>query len=84
MKTIDTKSLLLGVVATLLIFVLTSSKSSDDNNGLVFVPSAGGMGVYNPQSKMLYLYKMWNLKINLEPSQILKPAEDGSSFTEIK
>ena len=84
MKTIDIKSLLIGALTALLIITLTSGKPND-NNALKFVPSATGMGIYNEQTNILYLYRAWNrVKIDDTPIQVFKVAEDGASLTEIK
>ena len=85
MKTIDIKSLLIGAIAASSIIVLTSSNyQTEDNNNIQFVASAAGTGIYNSQTKTLYMYKMWNANLNPKPHEVFKVAADGSYLTAIK
>jgi hypothetical protein len=84
MKTIDTKSLLLGVLATVLVLTLTSSKSSEEkNDNFEFLSLPLSVGIYNKTTKTIYLYTTNSQGKGMDenPSRIYKVAEDGSSVT---
>ena len=83
MKTIDTKSLLLGVLAASLILTLTSGKVIENNDNIDFLGTPYTVGIYNKSTKTIYVYeiKMGGKKIEEKPSLVYKLAEDGSSLT---
>jgi hypothetical protein len=84
MKTIDTRSLFLGAVATLLIMALSGSRPADDADPITFIASPAGAGIYNKQTKTLYMYSMMMGNLKTRPNAIYKVSEDGSGLTEIK
>ncbi|GAB5539929.1 MAG: hypothetical protein Salg2KO_20320 [Salibacteraceae bacterium] len=79
MTTIDMKSLLIGAGLMAGTFALLSG-TPDNGSEIEFVPSATGTAIYNKQTRTLYVYKMWNLKLNTAPTQTLIVSEDGSSM----
>jgi hypothetical protein len=83
MKTIDTKSLLLGILATTLVLTLTSGKMSESNASFQFLATPATIGIYNNSTKTIYLYPFTFAGKGLEetPSRIYKVADDGSSIT---
>ena len=83
MKTIDTKSLLLGVLATSLVLTLTSGKVSENDDNIGFVSSPTGVGIYNKTTKTIYLYRVNSMSVGIKetPENIYKVAEDGSGLT---
>jgi hypothetical protein len=82
MKTIDTKSLLLGVLATALVFTFISSKSLEGNNDIAFLTLPAGFGAYNKTTKIIYVYKAATMSVGIKetPPDVYKLAEDGSSL----
>lgn len=75
------KSFLTGLLAAGVLAVLIGATTPGaDADDLEFVPCAAGMGVYNPATNTLYIYKMWNAKISDKPSQTFKVAADGSQL----
>lgn len=84
MKTIDMKSVVIGGLIAIFGFALISSTPLDENDSIEFVPHPGGIGIYNQQSKTLYLYKMWNLKLAETPYQTFTVSDDGKTLEEIK
>ena len=86
MKTIDTKSLLLGVTLSVLFLSLTSGKTSADNNDLQFFVTAGGLNVFNKQTNTIYEYQcsIYGQIKDKPPVNIYKVGADGSSITQTK
>jgi hypothetical protein len=81
MKTIDTRSLLLGVLAAGLVLTLTSSKSSESSN-LSFAGYQYGFGLFNKTTNTFYIYKQsMPGSMPERPSYVYKVADDGSSLT---
>lgn len=81
MKSIETKSFILGVLATSLILVLTSSRSIESEN-LHFIGLPNGMAVINNSTKTLYQYKgSMSGVLDEKPYHAYKLAEDGSKLT---
>lgn len=85
MKTIDTKSVLLGVCATLLLITLTSGKTENTGNNLdcMYNPSTG-ITIFNRETKTAYSYGIGNKGIVSEPGRIFKFSNDGSQAENIK
>lgn len=84
MKTIDIKSLMIGALAAILIIALTSSAPNEESP-IQFVGSSAGLGIWNKQTQILYLYKMLpggNMK--REPSEIFKIEEGGARLKDIE
>ncbi len=83
MKTIDAKSLLLGILATTLVLTLTSAKMSENNDNFEFLATQTTVGIYNNSTKTIYLYPITFAGKGLEetPSRIYKVADDGSTLT---
>jgi hypothetical protein len=83
MKTIDTKSLLLGVLATALFLTLTSGKTNESDTNFQFFTTASAVGIYNNTTKTIYTYGINGMGKGLDesPSRIFKIADDGSSLT---
>jgi hypothetical protein len=83
MKTIDTKSLLLGVLATSLVLSLTSGKIIETNDNFQFLATPTSCGIYNKTTKTIYLYQANAMGKGMDesPSRIYKLADDGSSLT---
>jgi len=83
MKTIDTKSLLLGACLTALTFILTSSKTSSEESNIELYTRLSWTYVYNKQTKILYQYGCngTQRKIDEKPECLYKVAADGSSLT---
>ena len=82
MKIIDTKSLLLGILATSLVLILTSGKTIENDNNIDFVPCPTGTAIYNKTTKTLFLYgATFGGGVQEKPNRIYKVAEDGSSLT---
>jgi hypothetical protein len=83
MKTIDTKSLLLGAIATCLVFLLSSGKMPEQNDNISFVSSPTGVGIYNKTTRTIYLYKLTfgGLGLVEKPSNIYEVMNEGSSLT---
>ena len=81
MKTIDTKSLVLGILVTVLALTLTSSKGPENDN-LSFAGYQYGFGLFNRSTHTFYIYKQ-SMSGNMpeKPSCIYKVAEDGSGLT---
>lgn len=84
MKTIDIKSLLLGVLATALMFTLTSSKNAEDNT-LSFAGYQYGFGLFNKTTNTFYIYKQ-SLPGSMpeKPSYVYKVSDNGSSLTKVE
>ena len=80
MKTLDTKSLILGACATLLIISLTSSKTTETSNNLETVGYPGGLGVFNKDTRMLYLYQYRISGLSNKPEHTYFVASDGSNL----
>ena len=80
MKTVDTKSLLLGVLGSLLFISLSSSKNSEHENDMDFIGSPNSVGIYNKTTKTIYLYKVNSVGIGMQesPSAVYKVGDDGS------
>jgi hypothetical protein len=78
MKTIDTKSLLLGIFATILVFTLTSGKSSESSNLNVSVHQFAIL-IHNKTTNTIYSYNK-NFGFPEKPSVVYTIAEDGSSL----
>jgi len=85
MKTLDLKSLSLGVIVTLLFFGLTSSKSANDDNNIEVIPATPQFGLYNKSTRKVYIYN-WSAvgKISEEPRFVYQIAPDGSSVSQAK
>jgi hypothetical protein len=82
MKTIDLKSLSVGVCATLIFFALTSGKVSDEDNNIEVVPASPQLGLFNKQTKKLYIYNFSAVgKISEEPRYTYQVSSDGSSIS---
>jgi hypothetical protein len=83
MKTIDTKSLLLGVLATSLVLTLTSGKTIETDDNFEFFSLPISVGIYNKTTKTIYLYTTNSQGKGMDetPSRIYKIAEDGSNLT---
>lgn len=83
MKTIDTKSLLLGILATTLVLTLISGKTSENNASFEFLTTQAAVGLCNNSTKTIYIYPITYGAKGLEenPSRIYKVADDGSSLT---
>lgn len=81
MKTIDTKSLLLGILVTSLILALTSAKSVENSN-LTFFSLTTSVGIYNQSTKTIYTYGIngGGTGLNETPSRIYQVADDGSNL----
>lgn len=84
MKTIAPKSFLLGAFGVLILIFLLSSREPESNSNIEFVGSPYGIGIYNKDTKMLYMYINAIPGLRAKPAQVLKVADDGSSLTEIK
>ena len=82
MKTIDTKSLFLGATLSVLVLILTSSKTaSDNNNDLEIFARNTATEVFNKKTNIIYeYYSNSKGKINDKPDNIYKIADDGSSI----
>jgi hypothetical protein len=81
MKTIDTKSLLLGATLSVLFLTLTSSKTSSDNSDLEIFTRGNVVDVFNKQTNTIYEYpNTIKGKISDKPINIYKVAADGSSI----
>ena len=82
MKTIDTKSLLLGILATTLLLTLTSGKTSENDFSFQLFATPAHVGIYNNSTKTIYIYPYTMGVRGLEetPSKIYKVADDGSSL----
>jgi hypothetical protein len=82
MKTIDTKSLLLGVSATAIVLTLTSGKMSENDTSFQFIAGGATVGVYNNSTRTIYLYPITFGGKGLEevPTRTYKLADDGSSL----
>lgn len=85
MKNLDLKSLIAGGLIAFggLIFIGSAPVDADDEI-IEFVPHPGGVGIYNQETKTLYLYKMWNLKLAETPYQTFSVGDDGKTMVEIK
>jgi hypothetical protein len=81
MKTIDTKSLILGAALSVLFLALTSSKTSSDNSNLEIFSRGGGLDVFNRQSNTIYEYYGTVKGVRDKPDNIYVIAADGSSIT---
>jgi hypothetical protein len=83
MKTIDTKSLLIGILATVLFFSLTSWKTPQDENNIDFVASPLGVGIYNKVTKTIYMYETTGRGAGISqiPSNTYIVGSDGSYLT---
>lgn len=84
MKTIDIKSLFLGVLASLLIVTLTSSKSEEGDN-IEFATASAGVGIYNKNTRTLYVYKLTfgGAGLQEKPVNTYKVSEDGSHLKSV-
>ncbi len=80
MKTIDTKSLLLGVFATIAILSLTGSRMSETDDKITFASSPAAVGIYNKSTRMLYFYKgtMGGMGIQETPSNVYEVTNGGA------
>lgn len=82
MKTIDTKSLLLGLCLAFLFLSLTSGKRSEDDSNLKVSSGNGVTTVFNTQTKTIYgYYSNMKGKPHSQPDFIAKVSADGSSLT---
>jgi hypothetical protein len=83
MKTINTKSLLLGILATVLVFTLTSGKSSESGNLNVSVHQFS-LFVHNKTTNTLYSYAVRSSFTGggfpEKPTAIYTLGDDGSSL----
>lgn len=86
MKTIDTKSMLLGILSTALILTLTSGKVIENVDNIDFVGTPYTVGIYNKSTKTIYIYeiKAGGRRIEEKPSLLYKLAEDGSSLKKLE
>lgn len=84
MKTIDKKSLLVGICASLLILTLTSGKSTDEPGQLQLSSNMDQLLVFNPKTKTLYEYKLKVKGYDNAPNRTYKVSEDGSALTKIE
>ncbi len=80
MKTIDTKSLLLGVLATVLVLTLTSGRTKDEENNLVITSRDRGLVVFNKQTMTIYEFYSTFGGISKTPGNVYKISPDGSSL----
>jgi hypothetical protein len=84
MKTIDTKSMLLGVLATLLVITLTGGKSSDEEGDLQIFSRESRINVFNKKTKILYEYlPTFKGKYPEKPELIYKVSVDGSTISPV-
>ena len=83
MKTIDTKSLLLGVGITILYLTLTSGKTSTENDNLMLSSVENRVVVFNKQTKILYTYPSNFGRIAEKPFNSYQISNDGSSLTKM-
>lgn len=82
MKTIDTKSLVLGLCITFLFLTLTSGKKIEESNNLEVSEGNGITAVFNKQTRTIYYYyKNMNGRPHDKPDRIAKVSADGSSLT---
>lgn len=85
MKTIDRKSLLLGILATVLFFLLSSSKSGNTENDLQLFGTPEGISIYNKSLKTIFYYKIGGFgmatHVKSDPYAVYKISEDGSGLT---
>ena len=80
MKTIDTKSLLLGVCITLLFLTLTSGKNAAEDNVLKVFARDKFLEIYNPSTNTLYEYGSAFVGVKTgNPINTYKIAGDGST-----
>jgi len=85
MKTIDTKSVLLGATLSLVLLTLTSGKTSSDNSDLQIFTRGERTSFFNKQTKTIYEYnRTFKGLITETPENTYKVAEDGSSIKVIK
>lgn len=85
MKTIDTKSLLLGAILSILVLTLTSGKTSSDNNEIQIFTKELYTYIFNKQTNTIYQYgKTFKGLITETPEITYKVAADGSSVNIIK
>ena len=82
MKTIDTRSLLLGAALSVLFLTLTSSKTSSDIDDLEIFARGATVDVFNKKTNTIYEYD-FNMKgkISNTPLRTYKISTDGSSIT---
>jgi hypothetical protein len=80
MKTIDIKSVFLGIIITTGIIVLISGKSQVVEDEFQIVPTSLGFNVYNKKTKLLYQYIHAGTKLRSKPENIYKIAPDGSEI----
>lgn len=81
MKTIDTKSLLIGAGITFLFLTLTSGKLAEEDNNIKVFSREGFLEIYNPRTNTLYEYTpgIGARTRDGEPGTTYKIAADGSS-----
>ena len=86
MKTINLKSLLLGVVAAFLIIIMLSARAPEPTSNFEFVATHSGVGIYNKDTKTLYMYVGVGMAgaLSTKPPIMYKVADDGASITAIK
>lgn len=84
MKSIDLKSLLIGVLATALVVTLMSNHVPEIEKKTELISSPAGLYIYNKETNMLHVYSMFMNKLNTRPIAVYTIAEDGSSLSEIK
>jgi len=84
MKTIDTKSLLLGILATSLVLTLTSGRTIETNDNFEFLATPASVGIFNKTTKTIYFYQTKSIGkgVNESPCCIYTVADDGSSLTQ--
>ena len=81
MKTIDTKSLLLGVGLTFLVLTLISGKLSEESDNLEVSEGNAVTTVFNKQTKTVYYYyKNITGRPNNKPNFTAKVSPDGSGL----
>jgi hypothetical protein len=84
MKTINTKTFLFAVFACLLLISLLSSRAPQTGSNLEFLDYPYGIGIYNKETKTIYIYKS-TLSVGLNPKPFsYKVSEDGSTISETK
>jgi hypothetical protein len=86
MKNVDVKSLVIGVLSTLLVLSLLSSRLPEPDSALDVGYTGAGFGIFNRRTNTIYLYKGGTyspMEIKPKPYAVYQISENGSGLAEV-
>ena len=81
MRTIDIKSLAIGILITVLGFALMSNSPQEETSDLTVSSHPTGILIYNSNTKQLFRYNMFAGTLGTSPKTTYIVSQDGSSLT---